>query len=93
MSDFPRLNWRHLGSVDRREAAAILGVSTHSIDKLRRDGMLRDTRLGRRVIIPTHELRRILGEVPDDNIRLSQQPDLTPRGGEILKEALERASR
>jgi excisionase family DNA binding protein len=47
-------------SVD--EAAVVLGVSPATVLKLTRTGEIRAVRLGRRILIPRHEVARIVGE-------------------------------
>jgi excisionase family DNA binding protein len=44
-------------SVD--EAAILLGISAHSVRNHVRDGKLPSVRLGRRVLLPLRQLRRI----------------------------------
>lgn len=44
--------------LSRREAARLLSVTTRLIDRLARDGEIRPTRLGRRVLVARTELER-----------------------------------
>jgi excisionase family DNA binding protein len=48
---------------NRRQAAAALNVSPRTVDNLIARGELRVKRIGRRVLIPLAELRRLAGEV------------------------------
>lgn len=45
-----------------RAAAQTLGVSEGTIKNRLRDGSLKGARLGRRVLIPTSEITRLVGE-------------------------------
>jgi len=47
-----------------QEAAQALGIHKNTLQKLINQGSIRVVRLGRRVLIPTAELRRLLGEDP-----------------------------
>jgi len=48
--------------VDRREFAALLGLSVGMVDKLIRGGQIKITRVGDRVLIPRRELLRFASE-------------------------------
>ena len=47
-------------AVDLKQAAALVSVSVHTLRRYVRQGKLRGTRIGRRVVIPLAELRRIV---------------------------------
>jgi len=47
---------------DKKQAAEALNVSLRTIDNLVARGELRVTRIGRRVLIPIAELRRLVSE-------------------------------
>jgi len=44
------------------EAARLLSLSPHTIRKYEREGRIRATRLGRRVLFPMEEIHRIIRE-------------------------------
>jgi excisionase family DNA binding protein len=48
--------------ITRREAAAILGVSTQTIDRYRDDGALTSRKIGRLVRLPRTEVLALLTE-------------------------------
>lgn len=45
--------------LDRRSAAAAIGISVRSLDYLISSGKLRTRRLGKRILIPRTELERL----------------------------------
>jgi excisionase family DNA binding protein len=47
----------------RNEAASSLAMSVRSIDYLISDGKLRTRRKGRRVLIPTEDVKRVAAEI------------------------------
>jgi excisionase family DNA binding protein len=47
----------------RKEAAYALAVSVRAIDYLISDGKLRTRRKGRRVLIPTEDVKRVAAEI------------------------------
>jgi len=47
----------------RNEAASSLAVSVRSIDYLISDGKLRTRRMGRRVLIPSEDVKRLAAEI------------------------------
>ena len=49
-------------AVTRKVAAAMLGVSTNSLDRLVRRGLIRPSRALRRPLFPVKELNRFLEE-------------------------------
>jgi excisionase family DNA binding protein len=60
---------RHLGAVHvwhptKPDAADVLGVSRDLAYAMARSGELPTIRLGRRVMVPVPELRRMLGDLP-----------------------------
>ena len=56
--------WRTLGALCRDDAAAVLGISVDALDRMRKTGEVAECRLGRRVVISTREILRLLGEPP-----------------------------
>ena len=44
-------------AVDLKQAAALVSVSVHTLRRYVRQGKLRSTRIGRRVVVPLSELR------------------------------------
>jgi excisionase family DNA binding protein len=44
--------------IQRKQAAAMLGITLRSVDYLLADGRLRSRRIGGRVLIPMEELKR-----------------------------------
>jgi excisionase family DNA binding protein len=49
-------------AVGVKKAAEVLDISPHTIRKMIRTGQVKASRIGRRVIISTEELRRLLGQ-------------------------------
>jgi len=47
-------------AVDLRQAAALVSVSVYTIRRYVRQGKLRSTRIGRRVVVPLSELRLMM---------------------------------
>jgi excisionase family DNA binding protein len=47
----------------RKEAACALAISVRKIDYLVRDHKLRTRRIGRRVVIPSEDVRRLAAEI------------------------------
>ncbi len=56
-------NWRERSTVTVEEAAVILGVSRATAYEAARQGELPTVTLGRRILVPTVRLRRVLGEL------------------------------
>ena len=54
--------WRELGALSREAAAEVLGISMPLLDRMRRAGEIDSRRVGARVVIPTREILRLLGE-------------------------------
>ena len=86
--------WRTLGALGRKDAAAVLGVSPELLDRMRRKGEIEGLRVGGRVVIPTREILRLLGE--DDGRQPAgtptpSRPALPRRLRKLVDEALDHA--
>lgn len=62
-------------AVTRRQAAGMLNISLTEIDDERRAGRLVARKYGRRVLIPTAELRRWVEALPADQMRFAPSID------------------
>lgn len=58
----PRPPWRERAAVSMGEAADLLGCTRQHLWNLQQRGGLRSVRLGRRIVIPTSEILRLVGE-------------------------------
>jgi excisionase family DNA binding protein len=56
-------DWRERATLRVEEAAQILGVSRSSGYEAARTGDLPTVSLGRRIVVPVAQLRRMLGEI------------------------------
>ena len=57
-------DWRSRSTIKVEEAAPILGISRSSAYDAAHSGQIPTLRIGRRLLVPTHTLRQMLGEVP-----------------------------
>ena len=60
-------DWRSRSTVTVEEAAPILGIGRSTAYVLARSGELPTLRLGRRFVVPTAGLRKLLGEIDPTN--------------------------
>lgn len=61
------LSWRDRATLSVEQAATILGVGRSAAYQAAGTGDLPVIRLGRRVLVPVAQLRRMLGELQDDD--------------------------
>lgn len=59
-------DWRSRTTVSVEEVAPILGIGRSSAYQLARSGQIPTLRLGRRLLVPVAALRRLLGELHED---------------------------
>ena len=59
LTDLP---WTARAALSQSDSATVLGVTRQHVAEMRGRGELRAVMLGRRVVIPTSEIRRLLGE-------------------------------
>ena len=57
-------DWRVRGALSITEAGAVLDVSRTTAFELARQGVIPTIKLGGRRVVPTHALRKLLGETP-----------------------------
>ncbi len=60
-------DWRSHSTVTVEQAAPILGIGRSTAYVLARTGELPTLKLGRRFVVPVAQLRRMLGEIPNDH--------------------------
>ena len=60
-------------AVTRHQAAEMLGISVTEVDDERRAGRLVARKHGRKVLIPTVELRRWVEALPSDQMRFAPE--------------------
>jgi excisionase family DNA binding protein len=70
-------DWRERTTITVDEAAEVCGVCRSTAYTLARTGELPTLRLGRRFVVPTVALRRMLGEIPTTKSGPAEGPGLT----------------
>jgi Helix-turn-helix domain len=70
-------DWRSQNTIKVEQAGNILGLSRASAYAAAGRGEIPTLRIGRRLIVPTHALRRMLGEVPENESRPADEPGAT----------------
>jgi excisionase family DNA binding protein len=63
----PASDWRDRPTITVEEAGPVLGISRSSAYEAARTGEIPTLRIGRRLVVPVGALRRMLGEVAEND--------------------------
>lgn len=74
-------DWRSCSTIKVEQAGVILGISRATAYEAAQSGQIPTLRIGRRLLVPTHALRRMLGEIP------SNENEAPGGNGDLVKNA------